>query len=475
MIDNCLDCRSGRANLLMASIRAFVVLAGFAALALAASATPGSVETRPAPTVAHYTLANGLELVVVPDRRTPVVTHMIWYKVGSADEPAGKSGIAHFLEHLMFKGTAKNPAGRFSQTLATIGGQENAFTSTDFTAFFQRTSREHLPSLMEFEADRMTGLVLSDSNVLPELQVVLEEWNLRVGNDPAARLGEQVTASLFLNHPYHRPVIGWRNEIERLNREDALAFYRRFYTPNNAVVVVAGDVTAEETKALAEATYGKVEPRAEIGPRVRPPEPEPNAVRHVTLADPRVAQPSLQRSYMVPSATTARPGESEALDVLANVIGSGSTSRLYRELVVARSLASNAGAWYQETALDLSRFGVYGTPRPGVSLPQLEDAIDEVIAEVVANGITAEEIERAKTRMVAAFVYAQDSQSSLARLYGSALTTGSTVAHVLARPDRIRAVTAEAVHEAARHWLDKRRSVTGYLVKDLKRAEDKRS
>jgi zinc protease len=185
-----------------------------------------------------------LELVIVPDRRTPVVTHMVWYKVGSADEPPGKSGIAHFLEHLMFKGTAKNPAGRFSQTLATIGGQENAFTSTDFTSFFQRTSREHLSELMEFEADRMTGLVLTDANVLPELQVVLEEWNLRVGNDPGARLGEQVTAALYLNHPYHRPVIGWRNEIEKLNREDALAFYRRFYTPNNAVVVVAGDVTA---------------------------------------------------------------------------------------------------------------------------------------------------------------------------------------------------------------------------------------
>jgi zinc protease len=328
---------------------------------------------------------------------------------------------------------------------------------------------------MEFEADRMTGLVLSDANVLPELQVVLEEWNQRVGNDPGARLGEQVTAALFLNHPYHRPVIGWRNEIERLNREDALAFYRQFYTPNNAIVVVAGDVTAEEVKQLAEATYGKVEPRAEIGPRVRPTEPPPAAVRHVTLADPRVAQPSLQRSYLVPSAHTAAAGQSEALEVLANVLGSGSTCRLYRELVVAKGVASSAGAWYQDTALDLSRLGVYGTPRPGVSLPQLEDAIDEVLAEVVTNGVTAEEVERSKNRMIAAFVYAQDNQSSLARLYGSALTTGLTVEDVRARPDRIRAVTPEAVHEAARQWLDKRRSATGYLVKESKRGEDKRS
>jgi zinc protease len=452
-----------------------LLIAGALAIGLAASAASGASPPQSAPTVAHYTLDNGLELVVVPDHRTPVVTHMIWYKVGSADESPGKSGLAHFLEHLMFKGTARNPAGRFSQTLATIGGQENAFTSNDFTAFFQRTAREHLASLMDFEADRMTGLVLSDANVLPELQVVLEEWNMRVGNDPGARLGEQIGAALFLNHPYHRPVIGWRNEIEQLNREDALAFYRRFYTPNNAVVVVAGDVTPEEAKAMADATYGKVARRAEIAPRVRPGEPEPSAVRHVTLADPRVAQPSLQRSYLVPSAHTARPGESEALDVLASVLGSGSTSRLYRELVVARGLATSAGAWYQDTAFDLTRFGLFGTPRPGVSLPQLEDAFDDVVAEVAANGITAEELDRAKSRIVAAFVYAQDNQSSLARLYGSALTTGTTVEDVRGRPDRIQAVTPEAVHEAARHWLDKRRSVTGYLVKDYKRGEDKRS
>src|SRR5262245_64187891 len=276
-------------------------IAALAFVAAAAAATPSQGAGELAQKVSHFTLPNGLELVVVPDRRTPVVTHMIWYKVGSADETAGKSGIAHFLEHLMFKGTAKHPAGQFSRTLSQIGGQENAFTSTDYTGYFQRTSREYLPTLMEFEADRMTGLTLSDDAVMPELQVVLEEQNMRVANNPGARLGEQVAAALYLNHPYGRPVIGWRHEIEQLNREDALAFYRRFYTPNNAVVVVAGDVRAEEVKALADKTYGKVEPRATIGPRVRPLEPVPEAVRRVTLADPRVGQPSLQRSYLVPS------------------------------------------------------------------------------------------------------------------------------------------------------------------------------
>jgi zinc protease len=460
-----------------APIRSILLIASAFVLAFAAHAFAEPAQTAQPPSVAHYTLDNGLELVVIPDHRAPVVTHMIWYKVGSADETPGKSGLAHFLEHLMFKGTAKNPAGRFSHWLATIGGQENAFTSTDFTAFFQRTSREQLASLMEFEADRMTGLVLTDANVLPELQVVLEEWNLRVGNDPGARLGEQVTAALYLNHPYHRPVIGWRNEIVKLTREDALAFYRRFYTPNNAVVVVAGNVSAEEAKQMAEATYGKVAQRAEIGPRVRPAEPQPEtgAVRHIVVADQRVAQPSLQRSYLAPSIATAQPGEAEAIEVLVHALGSGSTSRLYRELIANKGIAADAGAWYQDAALDMSRVGVYGTPRPGVTLHQLEDAIDGVIADVIDKGLTPEEIERAKNRMIAAYVYAQDSQASLARLYGAALTTGSTVEEVQSRPQRLRAVTAEAVNAAARHWLDARRSVTGYLVHDLKQTEDKRS
>jgi len=448
-----------------------------AALAIAAAATfatSSPADTEHGQNVSYFTLANGLELVVIPDRRTPVVTHMIWYKVGSADEPIGKSGVAHFLEHLMFKGTARQPAGRFSRILASLGGQENAFTSTDYTGYFQRTSREHLPTLMEFEADRMTGLVLTDDVVLPELQVVLEEQNTRVANNPGARLGEQVAAALYLNHPYGRPVIGWRHEIEQLNREEALAFYRHFYTPNNAVVVVAGDVTAPEVKALAEETYGKVERRSEIGPRVRPKEPTPEAVRHVTLADPRVAQPSLQRSYLVPSYATAKPGEAEAIDVLAHVLGSGSTSRLYRTLVAEKNLATSAGAWYQGSALDLSRFGLYASPKPGTSLPQLEDAIDAVVAAIVDQGITPEELARAKTRLIADVVYDQDNQSTLARSYGTALTTGMSVESVRSWPDRIRAVTADAVHEAARRFLDKRRSVTGYLVKDT-RPEEKRS
>jgi len=418
------------------------------------------------PEAAHFTLANGLEMVVVPDHRTPVVTHMAWYKVGSADETPGKSGLAHFLEHLMFKGTAKNPEGRFSQTVAALGGQENAFTTSDYTGYFQRIAKEHLEKMMALEADRMTGLVLSDANVVPELKVVLEEYNMRVANSPDARLGEQIAAALYLNSPYGRPVIGWRHEIEKLTREDALAFYRRFYTPNNAVVVIAGDVTAEEVKALAEKTYAKVPRVADIKPRARPHEPPPVSPRTVTLADPRVAQPSLQRSYLVPSYATSRD-DAKALEVLAHILGSGQTSRLYRALVVDQHVATNAGGFYQGSSLDDTRFGVYAIPQPGIGFPAVEAAIDDVIAEVVKDGVRPEELERAKTRMIADAVYAQDNQAALARWYGVSLTTGTTVDDVKAWPDYIRSVTAEQVRDAARTWLDRRRSVTDYLVKEL--------
>jgi zinc protease len=423
------------------------------------------------PEVAHFTLGNGLEVVVIPDHRTPVVTHMVWYRVGSADETPGKSGLAHFLEHLMFKGTKKNPMGLFSQTVATIGGQENAFTSSDYTGYFQRTSREHLKTLMEFESDRMTGLILTDDVVRPELAVVLEEQNMRIANNPGARLEVQMDAALYLNNPYHRPIIGWRNEIEALTREDALAFYRRFYTPNNAVLIVAGDVTAAEVKTLVDETYGKIKPLAEIAPRVRPQEPTPEAPRTVTLSDSRVTQPSLQRFYLVPSYTTAKPGDAEALDVLAHVLGHGSTGRLYQELVVDRGVSVSAGAGYDGTSLDPAKLRVYGSPKPGTSLAQLEDAIDSVLAEVAEKGVSSTELERSKNRLIADAVYAQDNQGTLARWYGAALTTGGSVEQVQTWPDRIRAVTAERVQAAARQWFDKRRSVTGYLVKEAQTVE----
>jgi zinc protease len=425
------------------------------------------------PDVTHFTLANGLEVVVIPDRRTPVITHMVWYRVGAADETPGKSGLAHFLEHLLFKGTKQNPQGLFSQTVATIGGQENAFTSSDYTGYFQRTSRERLKLMMEFESDRMTNLVLTDDVVKPELQVILEERNQRVENNVNARLSEQMEAALYLNHPYGRPVIGWRHEMEGLTREDALEFYRRFYTPNNAVLIIAGDVTPDEVKKLADETYARVPRVAEVKPRVRPQEPRQEAPRTVTLSDPRVTQPSLSRYYLVPSYSSGRPGEAESLDVLTHILGRGANSRLYQKLVVDSGIAVSAGASYYGTALDATRLGIYATPKPGTSLTQVEEAIDVVLAELIEKGVTQEELERSRNRLIADAVYAQDSQSSLARWYGASLTTGLTIEQIRSWPDRLRAVTVDDVKNAAKQALDKRRSVTGYLVRQAGSRDDR--
>ncbi len=439
------------------------LIAGFVVPSAAAFAQ--TAVTSPPP--ATFTLGNGLQVVVIPDHRTPVVTQMIWYKVGSADETPGKSGLAHFLEHLMFKGTSKHPAGEFSQTVLRVGGNENAFTSTDYTGYFQRVPSEQLGKMMEFEADRMTGLVLKDENVLPERDVVLEEYNMRVANNPEARLTEQMMAALYLNHPYGRPVIGWHHEIEKLDREDALAFYRRFYAPNNATLVIAGDVDPNEVRPMAERTFGLVAAQPAIPARARPQEPEPAAPRTVTLSDPRVEQPGLRRSYLVPSAATAASGESTALDVLAQLMGGGSNSYLYRRLVIDRPLAVNAAAAYQSVSLDPTQFTISVAPKSGVPFVQVEQVIDEVISDIGQNGVRTEDLERVKTQLIAEAIYAHDNQATLARWYGSALTSGLSIEDIRSWPERIRAVTADQVRQVAQKWLDKKRSVTGYLVKDL--------
>src|ERR1700680_524474 len=391
------------------------VLAGLAVSAGGALAQTRVTSAPPA----SFTLGNGLQVVVIPDHRTPVVTQMTWYKVGSADETPGKSGLAHFLEHLMFKGTSKHPTGEFSQTVLRVGGNENAFTSTDYTGYYQRVPREELGKMMEFEADRMTGLILKDENVLPERDVVLEEFNMRVANNPEARLTEQIMAALYLNHPYGRPVIGWRQEIEKLDREDALAFYRRFYAPNNATLVIAGDVDAKEVRPLAERTFGEVAPQPAIPvKRLRPQEPTPAGPRTVTLSDPRVEQTSVRRFYLVPSAATAAAGESPALDVLAQLMGSGSNAYLYRALVVDRPLAVSASAGYQGSSLDATQFVIAASPKPGVDFAQIEQVFDSVIADVAQNPVRAEDLERVKTQLIAEAIYAPDNQATLARWYG---------------------------------------------------------
>ena len=416
------------------------------------------------PDISNFKLANGMDVIVIPDHRAPVITHMVWYRNGAADDPVTKSGIAHFLEHLMFKGTKLHAKGEFSEVIAELGGQENAFTSYDYTAYYQRTPKEHLAVMMDFEADRMTNLVLTDEIVAPERDVVLEERRMRTDNDPSQQLSEAVQAALFTHHPYGKPVIGWEHEISSLNRDDAIAYYQRFYTPENAVLIVAGDVEAAEVRTLADATYGKIPARGEPPKRVRPQEPPARAHRLVSLSDEKVEQPSTQRVYLVPSYASAKPGEAEALEILGHLMGGGQTSLLYKKLVVDDKIAVAAGAYYWGQALDETRFFVYGVPAPGISLEELDAALCAVVADVAKNGVLDDDLVRTKTRLIADAVYAQDSQASLARWYGSALTTGVTIKDVQEWPDRIDVVTAEQVRQAAADWLHSQRSVTGFLL-----------
>ncbi len=431
----------------------------------AAELTPSAaIPAKPTgPVVTSARLANGLDIVVVPDRRAPVVTHMVWYRNGSADDPIGKSGIAHFLEHLMFKGTKEHPAGEFSERIAALGGQENAFTSTDFTAYFQRVAKEHLRICMEYEADRMSNLVLTDDVVAPEREVVLEERRMRTDSDPADLLNEAVQAALFTRHPYGSPVIGWQRDIEGLGRADALAYYDRFYTPENAILVVAGDVEPAAVIDLAQAIYGRIPGRGEAPKRLRVREPDVRAHRLVSLADPKVEQPSYQTVFLVPSYRTGAPGEAEALEVLAHYLGGGPASLLFKTLVIDKKIAVSAGAYYAGTALDDTRFYAYAMPAPGIGLETLDAEIARLIAEVANRGIEEADLGRAKTRLVADAIYAQDSQVALAQWYGASLATGLSLADIAAWPERIEAVGAADIVKAAR-WLDRRRSVTGFLL-----------
>lgn len=410
-----------------------------------------------------FTLANGIQVVVISNHRVPVVTHMIWYGAGSADEIPGKSGAAHLLEHLMFKGTKKRAPGEFSRILARMGGRENAFTSYDYTGYYQTVSVDRLETVMEMEADRMTNLVLTPELMEPERLVVLEERRSRTDNNPSGILREHIQAAQFLNHPYGRPVIGWEHEVKGLTLEDLLAFYRRWYTPRNAVVVVAGDITVEQVRPLAEKYYGAIPPGPEVK-RERPQEPPQRAARRVVLKDKRVREPSWSRSYLAPGYTAGDGRRAYALEIMAEILSGGATSRLYRSLVVEQQLMTSAGAYYSPDGMGPSRLVFYARPRPGVSMEDVEKAVETEISKLLADGVTEDEVSKAKVRMEAEAIYARDSFRTGAQLMGAALSSNRTVEDVEAWPERIAEVTKEDISEAMRVVLDINRSVTGLLL-----------
>ena len=410
-----------------------------------------------------FTLDNGLQVVTVENARAPIVVHTLWYKVGAADEPPGKSGVAHFLEHLMFKGTPTVPSGRFSKIVAANGGSDNAFTSQDYTAYVQRVASDKLELVMRMEADRMTNLRLTDEKAAPERGVVQEERRQRTANSPSAQLYERRRAVTYLRHPYRIPVIGWKREIDGLTAEDALAFYRRHYAPNNAILIVAGDATADEVRRLAEKYYGAI-PRRPVPRRVRPQEPDQLAAKRITMKSALVRVPSVSITWRAPSFAAGETRHAYPLLLLSDILGGGSTARLHRRLAIEEKAASGAGAGYLGTALDMGEFSVSASALAGGDIVRIETLLREEIGRILQHGVTEAELARSKRAMLAGAIYARDGLRAAPRAIGRALTTGRTLADVEAWPERIRDVTAAAVLDAARAVFVERRSVTAVLL-----------
>lgn len=414
--------------------------------------------------VSTFSLDNGMDVVVIEDHRAPVVVHMMWYRAGSADEKPGVSGVAHFLEHLLFKATDNMESGEFSKTVAANGGSDNAFTSYDYTAYFQRVASDRLELMMKMEADRMVNLRLSEADILTEREVIIEERNQRTENDPGALFGEQASAAMYLNHRYGVPIIGWRHEMETLGLQDAQDYYEQYYAPNNAILIVAGDVTPEEVRELSERYYGPLEPNANLPERARPQEPEHNAARRLVFEDPRVAQPYVSRAYLAPERDSGDQKTAAALMLAAELLGDGQTAFMTQKLQFEDKSAVYATAYYRGTSLDDTRFTTLVVPVPGVSLAEAEANMDRVLNEFLETPIDKAHLERIKRKMRAQEIYAKDNVQGRANLFGRALTTGLTVKDILEWPDIVASVTEEEIKAALRDVLQDRTSVTGWLT-----------
>jgi zinc protease len=409
-------------------------------------------------------LPNGMQVVVIPNHRTPVVSHMVWYRTGAADERPGKSGIAHFLEHLMFKGTPKYPGGIMDEVVARNGGDQNAFTSYDFTAYYQNIAVDRLPLVMDIEADRMRNLVLDPKEVATEREVIIEERRMRIENQPAAILDERLDAGLWMTNRYGTPIIGWEAEMKGLTREDAFEFYKQAYAPENAILVVSGDITMKELMPLAEKYYGAVARGGEAVKRERSTYLAPTADVTVSYADARVRQPRWWRKWVAPSYNVGDKADTYALTVFEEIAGGGSTSKLYRALVVDRKIAADVRASYDFGAISYGTFTISASPNPGVTVEQLQAAIEEEVAKIINGGVSDEDVKRAKDRILAGLVFAKDSSLGAAQAVGAMLVVGIPLEEIEAMPDRLKAVTADQVRSAARKVIENSSSGTAILL-----------
>ena len=415
--------------------------------------------------VTTFTLDNGMQVVVIEDHRAPVVQHMVWYRAGSADEPKGSSGVAHFLEHLLFKATDKMEAGEFSATVAANGGRDNAFTSFDYTAYHQRVAADRLELMMRMESDRMKNIRLTPENIRTERDVIIEERNQRTENSPQALFSEQMKAAQYLNHRYGTPIIGWMHEMRELDLDDALRFYELYYSPNNAILVVSGDVEPDNVRALAETYYGVIPANPDLPDRLRTAEPRQNAERRVLFRDARVAQPYVSRSYLAPERDAGAQEDAAALTILAEILGGGTTSYLAEKMQFETQVATYTAAFYSAVSLDDTTFNVIAVPSEGVSLQEVEAAIDDTMRRFLEEGVDGKQLERIKFQIRASQIYAQDNVDGIANRYGRALSSGLTVADIQAWPDVLDAVTAEDIMAAARDVFDRDASVTGWLMR----------
>ncbi len=419
-----------------------------------------------AQTIEHFTLSNGMEVVVTQNHRVPAVSHMVWYRVGAADDPPGKSGLAHFHEHVMFLGTPRYSRGQYSDIIARHGGEQNAFTGYDATSYFVNIAKEHLPLVMELEADRMRGLAPSDEAIAKERQVILEERRMRIENNPDALLSEQVSAMLFRNHPYQIPVIGWMHEMEGLSKQDVLDFHARYYHPNNAILIVSGDITASELKPLAEKYYGALK-RKEIPQRRWQSEPPQIAARRISMTHPNVSQPIWSRTYSAASLADGNKEQALPLFLLSQLLGGGKTSRLYQALVVEQKLASSISTSYSGFTLGPAQFEITAVPEKNVTLEALEQAIDGEIQRL-ENGISSDELARAKTLYKADSIYAREGLSSMARIMGWIRILGLPADYFSQWPALIDKVDQAEVLQAARDTLREQQSVTAILLPEVK-------
>ena len=409
-------------------------------------------------------LANGMQIVAVPNHRSPVVSHMVWYRAGAADEPPGASGIAHFLEHLMFKGTPKYPDGIMDEVVARNGGDQNAFTSHDYTAYYQNIAVVRLALVMEIEADRMRNLILDPKEVATEREVIIEERRMRVSNQPAAILDERLDAALWLTNRYGIPVLGWEQEMRGLSREDAFAFYHRFYAPENAILVVSGDITLEQLKPLAEKYYGSIPRVGEPNARQRSADLDATANVSVTYSDVRVRQPQWWRKWIAPSYNAGNKADVYPLTIFDSIVGSGSTSKLYRALVIDRKVAAGVGVSYDSAAVSYGTFSISMSPSPGVSIEQVQAALEEELAKILKDGISDADVARAKERILAGLVFAKDSSLGAAQGVGGMLVVGVPLEEIEDLPERLRAVTADQVRSAARKVIVQSASGTAILL-----------